>query len=177
MAARGDATYVDQISERVAEGVRRRLVNLREQGSGPDELGEPDDVAARMLATLPDRSPWNDLGPFYSTRGMARVLGDITRQAMDDRRRRRKIVALRTADDHWVYPAFQLDEHNEIIGGLTESWAILREGGLEDWSAAATLVGPQPELDGRSIVAHLRAVLPAEPVLELCRATVARQAR
>ena len=54
-------------------------------------------------------------GPFYSTAGLARVLGGVSRQAIEERRRRRTVLALRTADDAWVYPAFQLDEHNRVM--------------------------------------------------------------
>ena len=88
----------------MTEGLARRVGALRQQGHDADALGDPDDLAARMLATVPEPSPWDELGPFYSTAGLARVLGGVSRQAIEERRRRRTVLALRTADDAWVYP-------------------------------------------------------------------------
>ena len=66
--------YVERVSHRVTEGLAQRLVALRELGHDADDLGDPDDLAARMLATVPEPSPWAELGPYYSTTGIARVL-------------------------------------------------------------------------------------------------------
>src|SRR3954453_1027352 len=105
-SATRDEAYVARVSDRVAEQVRKRVTELREQGRGLADLGAAEDVAAPMVATLPQPSPWPDLGPFYSTKGIARVLGGVSRQAVDDRRRRRTLFALRTSDwacvNHWT---------------------------------------------------------------------------
>lgn len=37
---------------------------------------------------------------------------------MTDRRERRTLLGLQTADGRWVYPRFQFDERNEVISGL-----------------------------------------------------------
>ena len=175
-AARGEA-YVARVSDQVAEQVRKRLSALREQGRGIDELGAPDEVAARMVATMPIASPWPELGPFYSTKGIARVLGGVSRQAVDDRRRRRTLLALRTADGAWVYPQLQLDDRNRVLRGLPEVLACFDADTIDGWTLASVLTTPQDALGGRSIVEHLRARLPLDPVLDLARATSARLAR
>ncbi|MEY2589687.1 MAG: hypothetical protein QOJ67_1671 [Acidimicrobiaceae bacterium] len=172
-----DEAYVTRVSDQVAEQVRQRLHALREQGRGPDELGTPDDVAARMVATMPQPSPWHSLGPFYSTKGIARVLGGVSRQAVDDRRRRRTLLALRTADGGWVYPQLQLDDRNRVLDGLAEVLACFDPEIVEDWTLTSLLTTAQPALGGHSIIDHLRDREPLEPVLELCRASAARLAR
>lgn len=172
-AARADERWVADVSTQLVEGLRRRVEDMRAAGTDPRSLGTPDELVDRMLAVVPNRSPWNGLGPFYSTRAVAQVLGGITRQAIEDRRRRHRIVALRTADGGWVYPAFQFGDDNRIVPGLPKVLATLSKTGLSDWTVASMLVARQPELGRRSIVEHLRDGRPLEPVLALCRAAVA----
>jgi hypothetical protein len=152
----GAAAYVERVSAQVSAELARRVEALRAQGHAPDALGDAESLAARMLAAVPQPSPWAELGPFYSTAGIARVLGGVSRQAVEERRRRRTILALRTADDVWVYPAFQLDGRNRVVGGLAEVLARFRPATADDeWMVAAFLAAPQPDLGGRTIVRHL----------------------
>ena len=156
-ATKADAAYIDQVSSRVSEELARRVDTLRRNGHKAAELGDPDDLAARMLAVVPEPSPWTELGPFYGTSGLARALGGVSRQAVEERRRRRTVLALRTADSVWVYPAFQLDERNRVVRGLAEVLGRFRPGTPDDeWMVAAFVAAPQPGLGNRSIVEHLR---------------------
>jgi len=149
-------SYVERVSARVSAELARRVDALRAQGHGPDALGDADSLAARMLAAVPEPSPWAELGPFYSTTGIARVLGGVSRQAVEERRKRRTILALRTADGVWVYPAFQLDDRNRVVRGLGDVLARFRPGTADDeWMVAAFVAAPQPDLAGRTIVDHL----------------------
>lgn len=152
------AAYVERVSAHVSAELARRVDVLRAQGHGPDALGDADSLAARMLAAVPEPSPWARLGPFYSTAGIARVLGGVSRQAVEERRRRRTILALRTADDVWVYPAFQLDGRNRVVRGMADVLARFRPATTDDeWMVAGFVAAPQPELGGRTIVDHLAA--------------------
>ena len=149
--------YVERVSSQVTEGLARRVGALRANGQDAAALGDPDDVAARMLATVPEPSPWAELGPFYSTTGFARVLGGVSRQAVEERRRRRTVLALRTADGAWVYPAFQLDDHNRVVQGLADILDRFHPRvGDDAWMVASFLAAPQPALGGVTIVDHLR---------------------
>ena len=117
-----------------------------------------------MLAAVPEPSPWAELGPFYSTAGIARVLGGVSRQAVEERRRRRTILALRTADGVWVYPAFQLDGRNRVVPGWpTCSPASGPATADDEWMVAAFVAAPQPALGGRTIVDHLAATATPSP--------------
>jgi len=167
--------YVERVSHRVTEGLAQRVVALRELGHDAEDLGDPDALAARMLATVPEPSPWAELGPYYSTSGIARVLGGVSRQAVEERRRRRTILALRTTDDVWVYPAFQLDGHNQVLRGLADVLARFRPLTSDDeWMVASFLAAPQPGLGGLSIVDHLRDGGDLDPVVALARERAAR---
>lgn len=169
--------YVERVSATVNAELTRRVESLRAQGQAPEQLGAADDLAARMLAAVPQPSPWAELGPFYSTAGIARVLGGISRQAVEERRRRRTILALRTSDGVWVYPAFQLDDRNRVVQGLADVLDRFRPDTPEDeWMVAAFVAAPQPGLDGRSIADHLRAGGDLAPVLDLAADRAARWA-
>ena len=163
-----DNRYVARVSSQVTQELARRVGTLREQGQRADALGDPDDLAARMLAAVPQPSPWAELGPFYSTAGIARVLGGVSRQAVEERRRRRTILALRTADGAWVYPAFQLDGDNRVVRGLAEVLDRFAPAGTDDeWMVASFLTAPQPGLGGRSVADHLRGGGDLAPVVDL----------
>jgi hypothetical protein len=175
-AAREQA-YVTRVSATVAEGLRARADTLRQQGRAMADLGSPEEVAARMLATLPEPSPWRELGPFYSTKGVARVLGGVTRQAVDERRRRRRILALRTEDGVWVYPAFQLDDRNRVAPGLAEVLQCFDADVVDEWTVASLLRSPQASFGGASIIEALRRGSPSLPaIVDLCRTTNRRLA-
>lgn len=169
--------YVARVSSRVTAELTRRVGALRQQGQDADALGDPDDLAARMLAAVPQPSPWAELGPFYGTTGFARVLGGISRQAVEERRRRRTVLALRTADGAWVYPAFQLDGRNRVVAGLAEVLDRFAPRTADDeWMVAAFLAAPQPSLGGASIAEHLRDGGALAPVLDLADDRAARWA-
>jgi hypothetical protein len=157
MATKADAAYIDQVSSRVSEELARRVDALRRNGHKAADLGHPDDLAARMLAAVPEPSPWTELGPFYGTSGLARALGGVSRQAVEERRRRRTVLALRTADGVWAYPAFQLDDRNRVVRGLAAVLGRFRPRTPDDeWMVASFVAAPQPGLGNRSIVDHLR---------------------
>jgi len=169
--------YVARVSARVSAELARRVDALRSQGQTPDQLGDPDTVAARMLATVPEPSPWAELGPFYSTTGIARVVGGVSRQAVEERRRRRTILALRTSDGVWVYPAFQLDERNRVVRGLADVLDRFRPQTPDDeWMVASFVAAAQPGLGGRSVVDHLKTGGALAPVLDLADERAARWA-
>ena len=170
-------TSAAKIVTEVPALLSRRVDTLRSQGHSPDQLGDPDALAARMLATVPQPSPWSELGPFYSTTGIARVLGGVSRQAIEERRRRRTILALRTADGVWVYPAFQLDERNRVARGLAEVLERFRPQTPDDeWMVASFVAAVQPGLGDRTIVDHLQAGGGLAPVLDLADERAARWA-
>jgi len=169
--------YVERVSARVSAELTRRVDTLRSQGQAPEQLGDADALAARMLAAVPQPSPWAELGPFYSTAGIARVLGGVSRQAVEERRRRRTILALRTTDSRWVYPAFQLDERNQIVRGLVEVLDRFRPRTADDeWMVASFLAAGQPGLGGATIAEHLQAGGDLTAALDVAEERAARWA-
>lgn len=165
--------------ESVAKHVRRALAGLAEsyaeKGRSLEDLGTPEEIAKRMLATVPAPSDWDELlGPFYSTSKVAQLLGNISRQAIADRRERRTLLGLRTADGSYVYPAFQFDAHNEVLPGLAEVLQCFDPKDVEEWTVAGWLVALQRSLSGRSVIEALAAGSEKEKVVALAQAQAAR---
>jgi hypothetical protein len=97
----------------------------------------------------------------------------VSRQAVEDRRRRHRLIALRTQEGTWLYPAFQLDDDLRLLAPVVEAHRRLVGGRVDEWTAAAMLLGPQPELGGRSLRDHLAAGLDHALADDLLSATAA----
>lgn len=80
------------------------------------------------------------IGPCYITASLARELGwspaEVEAAAVDLR-----LLALRTADDDFVYPAFQVHD-GAIVPGLAEVLQALSIGVEDPWTWALWLRGP-----------------------------------
>lgn len=168
--------------EKVAERLRHALADLAgsyaERGRSLEDLGTAEEVANRMLATVPAPSDWDDLlGPFYSTSRVAKLLGDVSRQAVAERRERRTLLGLRTEDGSYVYPTFQFDAHNDVLSGLAEVLQCFDPKDVDEWTVAGWLVAPQRSLRGRSVIDALPSNEIRQDVVDLARAQAARFAQ
>ncbi|HXU30576.1 MAG TPA: hypothetical protein VN851_08380 [Thermoanaerobaculia bacterium] len=162
--------FLDQVTTRLRRGLEVRISDYAEHGRSFNELGSADELAARMLQAVPAVSRWNDvLGPFYGTPQVAKMCGGISRQALADRRERRTILGLKTADGVVVYPAFQFDAKNQILRGMPEVLQSFRGIDVDDWTIAGWLVSPSRVLEGRSVVEWLRQGRDLEPAVTLAR--------
>lgn len=169
---------VDELTRRLREGLRRRLGEHARQGHSLDEIGSTEEIARRMLDVLPEPSHWNEvLGPFYTTRQVASLLGNASRQALADRRKRGTLLGLKTSDGTLVYPSFQFDESRRVVPGLAEVLRSFRDVDVDGWTVAAWLVSASSALDGCSVVEWLRRGGDLEPVLALAQDTARRFAQ
>jgi hypothetical protein len=176
---RGEATnqFTADVLEQIAKDLEVLMAEVEAAGVDPEALGSPTEVARRMVATIPQPSPWAKvLGPVYTTGGVRALLGGITRQAVDDRVNRGTLFALTTADRHRVFPAFQFDEKSEPLDGLAEVITRLRPL-ADEWMIASFLTQPAGELEGRSPVVWLREQRDRDRLDSFARATASRWAR
>lgn len=139
----------------------------------------PVELARRMLAVAPAPVPVNKMaeqvGPeFYDTNGVATILAGpgndpVSKQAVEQRRRRHSIVALPTAEGRWVYPTWQFNG-SDVLTGLPEVLAAFYrttakvDAGrpeavarpFDEWSIGTWLTTPREDLDGETAVEWLR---------------------
>ncbi|MFT8636742.1 MAG: hypothetical protein ABF811_02135 [Pseudoclavibacter sp.] len=127
--------------------LRRLLEAVSEQIDALDDASitgrDVDDLAQRMVAVIPRRSPWNDvLGPFHSTRGVADLLG-VSRQAVAKRVRTGSLVRVVTETGESLFPAFQL-RSGRPLPGLLPVVRALRAGTDDEYAIAQWLAAPDP---------------------------------
>jgi hypothetical protein len=167
--------YVDA----VADDVRRRLLEQLNSTDGATALavlGAPAEAADLMVSALPQPSPWTDaVGPVYRTPAVRRLLGGVSRQALVDRARRHTLLALRTADDHLVWPTFQFEGSHPLAGLARVLGAFDRD--VDEWTLASWLRAGQPALDHQSVVHWLRAGGDVDRAVAVAAATAARWRR
>ena len=168
-------TRKDLLLSSVLSAVTRRLESVSE-----DDLAliDPDQLAARAAALIPTPHPFVQLGPFYTTRSVTKWLG-ITRQALDQRVRARKMLGCPTADGgQRVYPVWQFTDDGRPIPQLAEVLDTLRQAIDDPWTWATWLAAPVPEcLEGMPAYRWLAEGRNPEPVLVEARRTASRLAQ
>ena len=173
-----EVTFPDEVTWLIGRQLSQLEESYSEQGRSLADLGSPQELAERMVAAVPRPSPWNEvLGPFYGPGQVAEVLGGISRQAVADRRQRRTLLGLKTADGHWVYPLFQFDARNTVLAGLAETLQILAPSGVDDWSLAGWLTSPLRSLSQRTPIEWLAQGKALETLLDVARDAARRFAR
>jgi hypothetical protein len=172
-AAADEQALVTRVSALVAE--RARL--LATQGRTLGDLGDPDELAARMVSALPAQHPYDEpLGPFYDTSGLVSWLG-VSRQAVADRVRRGTLLACRTQDGHLVYPAWQFARDGAVRPGVVEAVGEFARRGADGWSTALWLTTPSDVFGGQSAVDYLVVHRASRPAVQLVASTAALDAR
>jgi hypothetical protein len=94
-----------------------------------------------------------EAGGAYAVSEVADLL-EITPAAVHQRRARGTLLAIRTANGQWVYPALQFDppEVANRIGQVLTAFTV-----DEPWTKLAVLLAGAPSLGGRSPIEALRA--------------------
>lgn len=118
---------------------------------------DPTEAGRRAALKAVAGTMWTDaVGPFYDTDGVSALLGGISKQAVNDRVRRHRLLALRTGSGRLVYPAAQFDGER-VVDGLGDVLGVLAPDDTEAWMVASWLTTPDPDLGDRTPVAALRA--------------------
>ncbi len=99
---------------------------------------------------------WTDaVGPFYDTESVMALLGGVSKQAVNDRVRRHRLLALRTGSGRLVYPAAQFHDE-QVVDGLGAVLDLLVPDNTEAWMVASWLATPDPDLGDRAPFEALR---------------------
>jgi len=87
------------------------------------------------------------------------------------------MLALKTADNRWVYPIFQFDERNQLLPGLAEVLACFDPATVDDWTVAGWIASSHEALGGDSVLERLRRGGDIDDVLTLARDAARRFAQ
>lgn len=170
----------DEFTELRSALMRRiddKLAEARRRGLHAADLGHDQTLADRVAAAIPTGHPVADtVGPCYDTPGLTRWLG-ISKQALAKRVANKTVLGCRSSDGHWLYPAWQFDEHGNASRDLPELITILAGPDDDRWRAAVWLSAPSPDLpDAEPAGAWLARGGAADIVLRAARADAARWA-
>lgn len=157
-----------QYVREATEAYRSRLHEA--VGSRGVPAGDARAAGERAAAVTTAGMDWNDaVGPFLDTRGVQAVLGGPSRQAVAERVKRRRLLALRTTGGpgraRRVYPAWQFDGATRtLLPQVLEAVGYDPDELTHGWHVAAWLSTPDNKLDGLR-PRDLLAANHAEPVL------------
>lgn len=133
------------------------LFELLYSSSLMEALEETDPLAeARLRGVAEQRRLLGEAGGAVGATEAAEILG-VSRQAVDARRKRGRLLAVATGRHGWRYPRCQFDEGTEdgVVRGLERVLgAVEDEGG---WMRLAFLLSPEERLGGRRPLDALKA--------------------
>jgi hypothetical protein len=155
VGAKRDSAAIDSWADEVASGVKVHLMAAVKRAHVAEaELPPADDFAERIsdLILTPGEDTTNRLSerlaPFWSGTKVQRELGLKSRQALDERRKTGRVLALKTSDNHRIYPVSQFQRRGnrvEVKPELVSMLSVLRDH--DPWSVAVLLHTPAPELE------------------------------
>lgn len=168
--------FRDEVIDEVRQGLESWIVRIHQTGQRAGERVTAKDLAARMLAAVPSpQHPWDaQIGPFYDTPGLCKLLG-VSKQALHDRVKRGTLLAVTSRNGKVGYPAFQFTG-DQLLPGLRETLAEFRDTPVDGWAIGAWFTTPAASL-GKQTPAHwLAESEDIQPVIDLARDTAARWA-
>jgi hypothetical protein len=138
-------------------------------------LSVKDAQRAGMLAAA--GAAWErELGPLLSSAQVRALLGDVSRQRVDELLRARRLIGMSDRSGRRRYPLFQFFDGRASETLVAAYWTVA-DGGADEWTAASWCVAPDPALDGRSPLQWSQAGEDPQRLLQIARQDAARFAR
>ncbi len=142
---------------------------------GGRQLSVSDARRAGMLAAA--GAVWeNELGPMLSSAQVRELLGDVSRQRVDELLRSHRLIGLRDSSGRRRFPLFQFKDGRPIELLIAAYWTV-GEGMVDEWSAASWCVAGDEALGGESPAQWARVGGDPERLLRVARQDSARLAR
>lgn len=136
-------------------------------------LGDPAEMAERMLSVVPVQHPWDaQIGPFYDPPGVVGMLG-VSKQAVADRAQRGTLLRVTTQQGRHLYPAFQF-AGRRLRPAVSEELGRFRNTHVDGCAVASWFTTPAAALDGVTPARWLRDGADPAPVVALARDVAAR---
>lgn len=166
-------------SSRAAAAFKQTLTSLGVDDADADlELDDPRAFGRRGALLAVATTLWRrHLGPLLTTGEVAALLGVGSRQAVNDRVRRRRILAVPTGDRELAYPSFQFSDSGEPYPAVARVLEAMAPAGLSPHTEASWFVTGQPALDGATPAAWMLAGGDPDVLVTAARRSAARLSR
>jgi hypothetical protein len=172
-----DGLTVGDLVERfgVAEDVVVAFVETVGELVGDRGISVEDARRAGMLAAA--AQAWeNELGPLLTSAQVRELLGEVSRQRVDELLRAQRLIGLRDNTGRRRFPTFQFQDGRPLEVLAVAFWTVAKAA-ASDWTAASWCVAPDDALEGRSPVRWARDGGSPERLAEVARQDAARLAR
>jgi uncharacterized protein (DUF2384 family) len=157
-AARASGPTVRELAERANVSEEAVVAFAETVGAllADRSLTVPSARRAALLAV--SEEVWeHELGPLLSSADVRELLGDISRQRVDELLRARRLIGLRDSAGRRRFPAFQFRDGRALEALVAAYWVVADADAVaSDWTAASWLVSPDQALGGRSPVQWVR---------------------
>jgi hypothetical protein len=141
------------------------------------ERGLSVDAARRAGMLAAAAEAWeNELGPLLSSSQVRTLLGDVSRQRVDELLRSRRLIGLRDRGGRRQFPSFQFHD-GRPLAPLVAAYSTVADGAVSDWTAASWCVSPDQALEGRTPAQWAREGLGSERLATVAHQDAARLAR
>jgi hypothetical protein len=143
-------------SAAAAQSFEETLVALG-LGEGETELDDPAALGRRAALLAASDVLWErHLGPLLSTKQVRELMGIGSRQAISERVKRRRLLAVPGRDGNPVFPAFQFTGAGRPLPALGAILDIFRDAAASPYTVSSWFVTPEPLLDEEAPAAWLR---------------------
>lgn len=160
--------WTNEVVREFTEHVRAAAVSFEISRVPAPAVGDFIGLITSVIPQVAPNALNEEVGPFYDTPSVMTVLGGVSKQAVDARRRKHTILALRTADDRWVYPVFQFTD-STVDPRLVPAIQALKDA--PGWSTALWFVTRNPDLDNQTPLDWARGDQPEELLVASARRT------
>ncbi len=141
------------------------------------DFGDPRALGRRAALLAVAGTVWRrHLGPLLTSKQVAELLGVGTRQAVSDRVKRRRILALPAGERELAYPSFQFGPTGEPYPAMASVLEVFSTAKLSPHTIASWFVTPQDALDGATPAEWMAEGRDVERVVVAARRSAARTA-
>jgi hypothetical protein len=142
---------------------------------GGKPLAVQDARRAGMIAAA--GTAWeNELGPLLTSTDVRELLGQVSRQRVDELLRSHRLIGLQDSSRRRQFPLFQFTDARPLESLVMAYWTVA-EAAASDWTAASWCIAPDEALDGLSPVEWAKAGRDKGHLLAVARQDAARLAR
>jgi hypothetical protein len=138
-----------------AESFEQTLADLG-VGEGDAAIDDPAALGRRAALLAASEVLWErHLGPLYSTNQVRELMGIGSRQAISERVKRRRLLAVPGSDGRPLFPAFQF-AGRRLLPGLAAILDVFQGAVESQYTLASWFVTPEPLLEERTPAEWLR---------------------
>jgi DNA-binding transcriptional ArsR family regulator len=134
-------------------------------------------VARRAALIAASSQAWEDeLGPLLTSAQVRELLGDISRQRVDELLRRHRLIGLRDRSGRRQFPAFQFHDGRPVEALIAAFWTVA-DAAVSEWTAASWCTASDEALASLSPVQWAREGGDPERLATVARQDAARLAQ